>query len=273
MSGRWTLDDIAWDDFDAAKVTPELLAVVKTAALVEANSADYVVYLCNVFADDPAFKAAAQQWGDEEIQHGAALARWAETADPAFSFAESLAHFRAGYQLPLAATQSVRGSRAGELISRCVVETGTSSFYSAIRDATAEPVLKDICRRIASDEFFHYQLFFKHLKRYEAEGKLSLWQRLRVALGRIQEAEDDELAYAYYSANIAFPTPQVPYENLRFANLYWRQAVGLYRRPHIETATRMILRAAHLNPNGWLASTAASTAWKFVQWRQTRLAA
>ncbi|MDA5192761.1 ferritin-like domain-containing protein [Govanella unica] len=271
MSARWTLDDIAWDRFEAAKVTPDLLAVVKTASLVEANSADYVTYLCNVFHDDETFKAAVVQWGEEEAQHGAALGRWAEMADPSFSFAESLAYFRAGYSLPLDVSASVRGSRVGELIARCVVETGTSSFYSAIRDASAEPVLKDIGKRIATDEFFHYQLFEKHLKRYERDGKMPVWSRLKVALGRVQEAEDDELAYAYYSANIAFTAPETAYENKLFAQTYWRQAMGLYREPHVDNAARMILRAAALNPNGWLGNTAAKTAWKFVQWRQDRL--
>ncbi len=272
MSGRWTLDDIPWDKFDPSAVTSDLLAVAKTASLVEANSADYVTYLCNVFADDEDFKAAAQEWGVEEAQHGAALGRWAELADPGFSFEKSLAHFRAGYSLPLDSSASVRGSRSGELIARCVVETGTSSFYSAIRDACQEPVLRDICKRIASDEFFHYQLFEKHLKRYEQHGKLSWWARLKIAVGRVQEAEDDELAYAYYSANIAFTSPDVPYENKRFATVYWQQAMGLYRERHIENAARMILRAADLKPNGWLATLAAKTAWKFVQWRQGRLA-
>ncbi|MEQ8266944.1 MAG: hypothetical protein RH982_07095 [Parvibaculum sp.] len=34
--------------------------------------------------------------------------------------------------IPLDAVQSVRGSRGGELIARCVVESGTSSCYTAI---------------------------------------------------------------------------------------------------------------------------------------------
>lgn len=269
---RWKLSDIPWEKFDPSKVTPDLLAVVKTAALVEANSADYVTYLCNVFHDDEEFKAAACEWGVEEAQHGEALGRWAELADPAFSFSGSLSHFRAGYSLPLEASTSVRGSRAGELIARCVVETGTSSFYSAIRDASSEPVLREIGKRIASDEFFHYQLFEKHLKRYSSENTLSTWDRLKIAVGRVQEAEDDELAYAYYSANIAFTAPEVPYDNKTFAATYWRQAMGLYKRPHIDNATRMILRAAAMKPHGWFGNMASTTAWRFVQWRQARLA-
>ena len=51
--------------------------------MVERNGADYEAYLCNVFADDPAFQAAARAWAAEEVQHGEALARWATLADPA----------------------------------------------------------------------------------------------------------------------------------------------------------------------------------------------
>ena len=39
MSKHWTLDDIEWDKFDPSKVDPQLLATIKTAAMVEANAA------------------------------------------------------------------------------------------------------------------------------------------------------------------------------------------------------------------------------------------
>jgi len=81
-----TLDDIRWEDFDASKVDPDILKAVKAAALVEFNAPDYVTYLCNVFSDCPDVKEAIHKWGDEEVQHGQALARWAELADPDFSF-------------------------------------------------------------------------------------------------------------------------------------------------------------------------------------------
>ena len=45
-------------------------------------------------------------------------------------------------------------------MARCVVESGTSSMYSALRDSTDEPVLKAICHRIAGDEFRHFRLFY-----------------------------------------------------------------------------------------------------------------
>ena len=141
----WTLETISWDRFDASKVDPEILRNIKAAALVERNGGDYGIYLGRVFADDPAFIAAVDTWASEEVQHGMALGRWAQLADPSWDFDAAFARFRAGYKLPLDAAASVRGSQAGEMMARCIVETGTSSYYSALKDATDEPVLKQIC--------------------------------------------------------------------------------------------------------------------------------
>src|SRR6201999_1885886 len=98
-------------------------------------------------------------------------------------------------------TESVRGSRRGEMIARCVVESGPSSYYAAIRDATDEPVLKEIAGRISSDEYRHYKLFYEVLQN-QNEPELSFLKRLWVAVGRVNESNDDELAYAYYCANV-----------------------------------------------------------------------
>src|SRR3546814_3732193 len=85
MTGsHWSLDEIPWERFDAAKVDPELVKIVKAASLVEYNGADYATYLCNVFPDDPEFQAAARSWAAEEVQHGEALARWSKLADASF---------------------------------------------------------------------------------------------------------------------------------------------------------------------------------------------
>jgi len=141
---HWTLDDVPWQAFDPAKVDPETVRIVKAAGLVEFNGHEYVRYLCNVFNDDPAFQKEAENWGVEEVQHGAALGRWAALADPSFDFPAAFQRFIDGYKLQTDVTASVRGSRAGELIARCIVETGTSSYYTALAEATDEPVLKDI---------------------------------------------------------------------------------------------------------------------------------
>ncbi len=259
----WTLDDVPWQQFDADKVDRELLAMVKAAAIVEHNGGDYETYLHGVFADDAAFHAAISEWAAEEVRHGKALARWAEMADPAFDFSARFARFTAGYRLPLDAAASVRGSRSGELIARCVVESGTSSFYSAVSSAAREPVLKEICRLIAADEFRHYKLFHDTLKRYLARDGIGRWRRIWVAAGRVGELRDDELAFAFHCANDL----PLPYSRRRSARAYARRAYRLYRRVHFDLCLRMIMKAAGMNPRGLLALWAGRAGWRWVRWR------
>lgn len=270
MKPRWQLADLDWDRLAPDAVNPELLQTVKTAALIEANSADYVTYLHNVFADDAEFKAVAAQWGIEEAQHGSALGRWAELVDPGFDFAAALARFRAGYRIPLETQESVRGSRTGELVARCVVESGTCSFYSALRDAAPEPVLREICHRIAQDEANHFRLFKTHLERYQRREPLGRWQRARIALGRILETSDDELSYAYYSANVP---AHIAYDRGRDGTAYWRRAMGYYGQHHLQGAARMVTLAIGSPRLERYTRPIARVLYAVTRWRLRRLAA
>ena len=270
-SAGWTLDDIDWSKFDAAKVDADLLATVKAASLVEYNAPDYVVYLGRIFhSAGPQTLAAIEQWGVEEVQHGQALSRWAELADPSFKFDKAMARFRAGYRPAHFADenkQSVRGSRQGEMVARCVVESGTSSFYSAIRDAADEPVLKEIAGRIAADEFRHYRLFFETLH-IQNEPKISRWRKLVVALSRVNEANDDELSYAYYCGNVPDADQEdIPYERTKFSRAYHARAMKLYRRPHINKLVQMVAKAVGARPNGAMTILAGAIAWRVLRMR------
>lgn len=268
--GNWTLETIAWGRFDASLVDPEILRNVKAAALVERNGGDYGIYLGRVFADDRAFTSVIDDWAAEEIQHGMALGRWAEMADPAWDFEAAFARFRAGYRLPLDAAASVRGSQAGEMMARCIVETGTSSYYSALKDAAQEPVLKQVCAKIAGDEFRHYKLFYDHLRACLKRDRLSRWNRLRIGWGRLAESDDDELAYAYYAANE--PEGSI-YDRKRSMQAYARRAYPLYRQTHVQRAMAMVLKAVGLQPQGWLNALMTHAGLWFLRRRATQFAA
>jgi rubrerythrin len=265
---HWTLDDIDWTAFRADHVDPDLVRIVKAASLVEYNGGDYATYLANVFADDAHFQAVARDWAAEEVQHGAALARWASLADPAWDFAAAFKRFTDGYKLPLDSRESVRGTRTAELIARCIVESGTSSYYTALADAADEPVLRQVCRKIAADEQRHYKLFYVHMKRYQSDEGLGTLARLRAGLGRILESEDDELAYAYYAANIA----DRPYDRRENARAYARRAYRVYRRLHIERGVAMVLKAIGLSPRGQVHRALAALAERFIAYRRDALA-
>ena len=267
----WTLEDVHWDRFDPARVEPGLLAAVKAAALVEYNAPDYVAYLKRVFHDaGPQTHAAIEQWGAEESQHGRALGRYAEMADPSFKLEEAVARFRKGYtptHFLKAEGGSVRGSRRGEMIARCVVESGTSSYYSAIRDASEEPLLREIAGRIAADEYRHYKLFYETLNR-QKEPKLSFWRSLMIAIGRVRESDDDELAYSYYCANV--PPEQeaaTPYDRKKFSQLASQASMAAYHRKHIDKLVQMVIKAVGANPHGWLAKLAGIMLWRRLETR------
>ncbi|HAJ44997.1 MAG TPA: rubrerythrin family protein [Alphaproteobacteria bacterium] len=276
MAEHWTLDYIKWDRFTPDKVDPLMLKAVKAASLVEYNATDYVAYLKEVFKGDPKTIAEVERWGWEEVQHGEALGRWAELADPTWSFKDAFARFKEGYKPShfLNPNGSVRGSRIGELIARCVVECGTSSYYTALRDEAAEPVLKQIAHMIASDEFKHYRLFYD-LIGIQPEKRPNLLKRLYIAATRVSEAEDDELASAFYYANVARDAEATtPYDRKLYAKLYEQHAQRFYRQHHIEHAVAMIAKAVgEFPPESRVVRWAGRAVWALFVWRAKPVAA
>ncbi len=267
---RWTLDDIPWSKFDRAKVDPDTVKIIKAAALVEYNGGTYARYLRKIFRGDPGLQHDFNGWAEEEIQHGSALARWARLADPDFDFQASFARFIEGYQqLPEHADASARGSCTGELVARCFVEIGTSSYYSALRDSTDEPVLKAICTRIAQDEVRHYNMFYVNMRRYLERERVGLWRRFRVGLGRLVECEDDELAYAYHAANAGAE----PYDRKASAQAYSYRAYAHYGVDHVKGGMAMAFKAVGFNHRGWLPVALAHLAHRLMQNRARRLVA
>lgn len=264
---HWNLEDIAWDRFDPSLVDPDIIPLVKAAAMVERNGDDYALYLNGVFADDPDFRAASEHWATEEVQHGDALGRWASLADPSFDYMAAFARYRAGYKIDVKADASIRGSRSGELVARCIVETGTSSYYTALADATREPVLQQVCRLIAADEYRHFKLFYDHLKRYLEREKLSHWQRLKVAAGRATESEDDELAFAFHCSNEGEGTP---YDHTRCITGYMARAMRFYQFAHLDRGMGMMFKAVGFSPRGRASRLAAHAAFRLVKWRQRK---
>ena len=184
-----------------------------------------------------------------------------------FGFEAAFQRYRDGYKLPLDADASVRGSRTGELIARCMVETGTSSYYTALAEATGEPVLQQVCKLIAADEYRHFKLFYDHMRRYLARERLGMLNRLKIAAGRITESEDDELAFAYHCGNEPEATA---YEHGRCIAAYMGRAISFYRFRHIERAMGMILKSVGLPPRGRLSAAGARLTWTLLQRRRRK---
>jgi hypothetical protein len=108
------------------------------------------------------------------------------------------------------------------------------------------------------------------LRRYLDRENIGRWKRLAVALGRIGESEDDELAYAFYAAN---EDDQTPYDRRVYGRAYMRRAYACYRAPQVKRAVAMIFKAAGLDPQGRMAALAARAAYGFIRLRGRMMAA
>jgi hypothetical protein len=141
--------------------------------------------------------------------------------------------------------------------------------YSALGSAAAEPVLKEICRNIAADEFRHYKLFYTHMQRYLEIERISKLRRALVALGRIGESHDDELAYAYYAANSA---EDERYERKRSSRAYETRIFSYFQPLHVERGVAMTFKVAGLSPKSQLARWTTRGVYWLMRSRQKRFA-
>lgn len=248
MEQHWQFEDIEWSLFDPQKVDPDMLRVIKAAGIVEHNGADYGKYLKNVFAQDPLFLKEIDSWVADEVKHGQVLAAWVQCVEPDYDFDQCFANYVKRFPIDVEATQSIRGSCGGELLTRCMVEIGTSSYYTAIKEAAQEPLLKHICSKIAADELRHYKLFYTHFQRYQVQAPLSFLERFRIGLGRLLETDGDELATAYYTAN----EEKKPYNQKYYTKLYGKIVSQYYRKDNVTRAASMFCKAIGVNPQGWM---------------------
>ncbi len=260
MSKKWKFEDIDWSLFNPNKVNPDILSVIKAGSVIEHNSTDYGLYLKGVFEGDAYFCQEVEEWVEDEVKHGKVLAKWIQLADSTFNFEDRFKAYVKGFPIDVDAKESIRGSRASELLTRCMIEIGTSTFYTAVKDATHEPLLKHICSKIAADELRHYKLFYTHLQRYQAQEKLNLWKRFKVTVSRLLENQDDELPFAYHTAN----KETAPYDRYHYTRVYGKIVYGFFRKDHIDRAMALFCKAIGVNPQGWLQKGLSSLVFKLL---------
>jgi hypothetical protein len=196
---RWRLADVDFDGLDRRAIADDALAfrLVFLASFIETGSDLYAENLIEYFADDAEISDwLRRSWQPEEVQHGNALRNYAARVWPEVDWPRRYDDFFAAYSR----TCTVGGLEqacALELAARCIVETGTSTFYSALHDYAREPVLKDLAARIFADEVRHYKHFYYHFCRYNRRERHSRWRIGQALLRRLFETRTGDGYYAY----------------------------------------------------------------------------
>lgn len=168
---HWTIEDIDFSRIDLARVRQDedLFYLVACASFVESGSDLYTHNLVEYYKGDAEVETwLREQWEQEELQHGAALRAYVEHVWPEFDWQRAYQGFLDEYS-QYCKVELLEPTRAQELAARCVVETGTSTYYRALARATDEPVLKQLAGLIANDEVNHYKHFYHYFRRYRRE--------------------------------------------------------------------------------------------------------
>ena len=245
---HWSLDDIPWHAIrhDVLAQNTAFFYLVASASLMESATDLYTENLIDFFVGDGEITSWLEQyWLPEELQHGRALRRYVEAAWPEFDWEPAFERFVEEFR-PFC-DESLESVRSLEMASRCVVETGTASYYTTLSRASPEPVLKLLARRIVKDEVSHYKHFYRFYRRYRDTERPSraavapaLWRRLRMSGG------DDSfivLKHVYTTRHPAAPFDAEVYRRLR-------QECRELTRDHFphQMSVRMLLKPLALGP-------------------------
>ncbi len=245
----WSIEDIPYSILapQQAGGDDRLFYLVASASFIEITSHLYSHNLIEYFrGDDEITDWLEHEWEPEEMQHGAALKRYVETAWPAFDWAAAYKTFLELYT-PLCKPERLAETRTLEMAARCVVETGTASFYRTLSSLSAgEPVLARLAASISADEVRHYKHFYKFFLRYRDIDKTSRTAVARALWSRVVDVEAED-AFCAYKALFLARQPGVVFGRGDYEE--YRDSVLQLMKDHLpqEMAAKMLLKPLGLH--------------------------
>ncbi|MET0542091.1 MAG: ferritin-like domain-containing protein [Variovorax sp.] len=246
-SPRWRIDDLDFSsvDIDSARGNETLFYLAACASFIESGSDLYTDNLTDYFRDDPeVFDWLRGQWEPEELQHGKALRSYVEHVWPEFEWSRAYRSFLAEYA-NYCKVELLAPTQALELAARCVVETGTATYYTALARSSTEPVLRNLAARIAADEVNHYKHFLRFFRRYRAAEALGR-ARVLTTLGRrtLELRSEDADCAIRHVARVRRPARANDKRYVRGVGAEMRAAVR--RNLQAGTTLKMLIRPLEL---------------------------
>ncbi|MBP0598286.1 ferritin-like domain-containing protein [Herbaspirillum sp. LeCh32-8] len=244
---HWTVEDIDLARIDVARVRgdEELFYLVACASFIESGSDLYTHNLVEYYrGDDEVEGWLREQWEKEELQHGAALRAYVEYVWPEFEWERAYRGFLDEYS-QYCKVELLEPTRALELAARCVVETGTSTYYRALARATDEPVLKHLAGLIANDEVNHYKHFYKYFRRYRNQENIGRSRVLGTLSRRTLELKNEDADCAIRHV-VKVHKPELAADPAQVKELASRMSRTVRVNLKPETTIKMIMRPLEL---------------------------
>jgi len=239
----WSVEDIPYHRLARERVREDRLIfhIVASAAFVEITSDVYTRNLAAFFRGDSEIVEWLEcSWEKDEVQHGVALKRYVQNAWPEFDWDAAYRDFLAEF-MKFCSIDQLSGTRALEMASRCVVETGTAAFYRMLADASPEPVLRQIALNISLDEVRHFKHFYRYFLRYRENERTSRAAVLGTLWARLAEIDSEDAYYSFKHVYLA-RHPGVSFDDKAYRA--YRNGVRKICKRHFphEMATKMLLK-------------------------------
>jgi hypothetical protein len=198
---RWHHESLPYDTIDRAKMAKQRLVfyLLTTASFVEITTDLYTRNLIDYYRGDDEIQGwLAAGWEPEELQHGRALRRYVGTVWPDFDWEATYRGFLDEYR-ECCKVELLGPTRALEMARRCIVETGTCSYYTMIQRLAPCPVLAELAGNIRKDEAGHYRHFYDYFRRYRQDEAPPRRAVLNTLIARIREIdrEDGYIAFKH----------------------------------------------------------------------------
>lgn len=191
---RWRLEDVGYERIDHGLIVgqEELFYLLASASFIETGSDMYTANLAAHYAEHPDVAAwLREHWEHEELQHGKSLELYVRAAWPSFDWQTAFDGFFAEYGA-LCTMEALESDRTLEMVARCVVEMGTTTYYQTLQGLSPEPVLTGLLGRIRNDEVGHYKHFLAYFKQLRARRPVSRLQVGRVLVERLRELRSSD---------------------------------------------------------------------------------
>lgn len=247
---RWHYQDLPFEQIQKSEMDKHklLLYMVTSASFVEITTDLYTRNLITYFAGDNEVQAwLGEGWEPEEMQHGEALKQYSKIAWPHFDWEAVYRRFLDDYST-YCQVEQLGPTRALEMARRCIVETGTCSYYSMLARISPCPVLRQLAEKIRADEAGHYRHFLTYFRRYFDNERPARKAILKTLWGRVKEIDGEDAYIAFkYVWEALNPGEQFQRSHYVAMSQQLRQlAVDHYP---FRMATHMALQPLGLNPS------------------------
>jgi hypothetical protein len=218
---KWDQTEIKYDLIKKDLIKDDVLVAtwLIIASFIETTAKYGLVELRNSYKSKPEIAGWVHHiWGPEEVHHGSSLMEYIDNVWPEYNIKKCYEEFDKEY-LSIMGYHEFDGNDLVGIFVHCLVEIGTTTFYSTLASKIDEPVLKSILLNSREDEIRHFKYFYKFLGEYTKNKKVSVFKFIIILFKIMIKHKNDSISiahkYAHKSINKGIEPSKLDYKNFK----------------------------------------------------------